>query len=479
MTFDELRSVGSVCVLGLGVTGEAVCRLFAAWPPEHLTVYTGKALSSSMNPLTDVNLPADTHIIERPEDLRGPFDLCVVSPGIPQTGELYQRARRISGELISEPELAWRLSSDHWIVVTGTNGKTTTTTLSAYLLNRAGIPARVAGNIGIPCVDAVQQRAEGEYIVAELSSFQLASAPLLAPEAAILLNITPDHLSWHGGEEAYARAKTSFIERMALSAPIALDATRPEIRVLSAVWRDAGRRVLPIGSSAGITERMVVHSGVPEAAWLDAASDRLTLSLDGVTISLSAASDLQIRGEHNTVNALAAALIVCALGASPALVGEGLTSFEPLEHRTEPVSVVAGVLYVNDSKATNPEATIKALAAFPDRPVVAMLGGRDKLTPLDELIAATRDTCRALVCYGEAGPRFSAAFDEAGLSSITHLVSSFDEAFATAANQAQTGDVVLLSPACSSYDEFDDYQQRGTCFKALVAARAGVADHDD
>ncbi|MDR2196656.1 MAG: UDP-N-acetylmuramoyl-L-alanine--D-glutamate ligase [Coriobacteriales bacterium] len=495
MTFEKLRHIGSVCVLGLGITGQALCRLFAAWPPERLTVYAPEASTKGLP--ADIKLPPQTRIIEREEDLERlgdghiPFDLCLASPGIPQTGTLYQRARALSLELISEAELAWRLSPERWIVITGTNGKTTTTAYTAHLLNTAGIVARSAGNIGTPCIDAIQQRAAGEYLIAELSSFQLASSPSLAPQAAVLLNITPDHLAWHGGLAAYQTAKSSFVQRMAPDALVVVDATLPLTRELYRGWLSAGRRVVALGTSSGLFESMATRCGAPEAAWVQAANGRLSITLRAGNFELAAIDELRVQGEHNAEDALAAATVALDLGATPEQVAVGLRSFEPLAHRIEPLATVAGVSYVNDSKATNPEASVKALTAFPAGSVVLMLGGRDKNTSLDELVAAARNTCHAVICYGEAGPRFAAAFREAGrycsgedaappaaappaASSdlALFLESGFDAAFAAASAAARPGSVVLLSPACSSYDEFVDYEQRGAHFRELVFALA-------
>jgi UDP-N-acetylmuramoylalanine--D-glutamate ligase len=444
------RTVRTVCVLGRGVTGEAVAAYFRSLP-----------------------VPVAVTVVAEGEELVGSFDLAVVSPGIPEHSPLVARAREQARELIGEPELAYRLSPEHWVAVTGTNGKTTTTALTAAVLVACGMKARVAGNIGTTCLEAVQAREPGEYLVAELSSYQLAYASTLAPEAAILLNITPDHLAWHGSFEAYRDAKSSLFERLDSQAPAVIDATLEETRALVRARRKAERRTIPLGSTEGLYGDMTLRCGSAEAAFVDAESQRLTCVVGGQRFALCTAAQLRLKGEHNQQNALAAAAVALALGASAADVTAALVAFEPLEHRIEPCGRAGGVAFFNDSKATNPEATIKALVAFEGTPLVVMLGGRDKNTSLDELVESAAGRCRAVACYGEAGPRFARAFEGAlpDLSFAVVLVEDFSAAFDAAVTAAREGDAVLLSPACASFDEFCSFEQRGAVFKELVAER--------
>jgi UDP-N-acetylmuramoylalanine--D-glutamate ligase len=409
--------------------------------------------------------PAD--IIFEEQEVTGEFDLAVISPGIAPTSSLFESARACATELIGEPELAWRISPERWIGITGTNGKTTTTCLLGHVLVQCGIPALVAGNIGLPCIDAIQLRQPGEYLVAELSSFQLASAFKLKPDAAILLNITPDHLGWHGGFESYVRDKRRIFYHMDPEAPAVIDATMDTTRELVLQRRQRDKRVIPLGTADGLSGDMTIRCGAEEAAFVDAATGRLTVILQGQRHELLKADELQIKGEHNQENALAAAAVALALGAEAPQVCAALASFQPLEHRIEPAGTVDGVEFFNDSKATNPEATLKALSAFTGRPLILLLGGRDKNTPLDELVAAAVPACKAVICYGEAGGRFAEAFLLAHDRSVL-LVPGFQQAFDTAVEMAEPGDVVLLSPACASFDEFGSFEQRGAAFKGLV-----------
>jgi UDP-N-acetylmuramoylalanine--D-glutamate ligase len=416
--------------------------------------------------------PPSVAIFADLDEITGFFDLAVVSPGIPPHSALVVQARAHARELIGEPELAFRLSPEHWCVVTGTNGKTTTTALVAHVLNVCGVRARVAGNIGTTCIEAIREREPGEYLVAELSSYQLAYANTIKPEAAILLNITPDHLVWHGSFEAYREAKLSLFARMEAGAPAVIGATLAETRAVVRARRDAAKRAIPIGTTDGIRGDMTARCGAPEAAFVDPNTLRLTCVIDGRRTAVLEASQLRIRGEHNQENALAAASAALALGADPEKVATGLASFEPLEHRIEPCGVIGNVVFFNDSKATNPEATVKALIAFDGTPLVTLLGGCDKNTPLDELVEVAEATCRMVVCYGSAGPRFAEAFAASKRDNTLACLLKPDlrSAFAAAVAGAQPGDAVLLSPACSSFDEFSSYGQRGAAFKTLVAA---------
>ena len=471
----DLRSVRSVCILGKGVTGEAVERYFRS--------------------LTD---PLDITILDDDSKVEGYFDLAIVSPGIPPHNALVKSVREHAVELISEPELAFRISPERWIVVTGTNGKTTTTALTAQVLQVCGIKARVAGNIGTTCIEAVCKRDSDEYIVAELSSYQLHYSATIKPDAAILLNITPDHLQWHGSFEAYRDAKLSLFRRMHDKAPAVIDATLEETRNAVLARRASGARVIPLGTEDGLTGDMTLcgsgaSAEASEAAFIDPKTQMLTCVVNGQRQALIKTTDLLLQGAHNQENALAAAAVALSLGADPQKVATALASFKPLEHRIEPCGLVGGVSFFNDSKATNPEATIKALDAFEGKPLVLLLGGRDKNTSLDELVVSVYRTCRVVVCYGEAGPRFAEALASgeqafvSGGQALTSsgqapasggqgelfaslLVDDFKSAFTTAVAQGRPGDSVLLSPACASFDEFISFEQRGKVFKEYVAA---------
>ncbi|NLG10867.1 MAG: UDP-N-acetylmuramoyl-L-alanine--D-glutamate ligase, partial [Coriobacteriaceae bacterium] len=280
-------------------------------------------------------------------------------------------------------------------------------------------------------------------------------------------------LSWHGSYAEYVKAKKALFRCMKPDAPRIIDATTDETHNIITSLAKSGCRSIAIGSLSGLEEDMPTPADAREMAFLRGDNSLLTIVLDGIEYALVAAAELQIRGEHNQLNALAASAAALLIGVSIEDLREGLRSFVPLEHRIEPCGVVAGREFFNDSKATNPEATIKALSAFTDQSVVLLLGGRDKGTDLSELVAACEGKCRAVICYGEAQERFSDAFransQRDGQSTFSLIaVDSFAQAFSIACTIARPGDVVLLSPACASFDEFTSFEHRGEVFKSLV-----------
>lgn len=464
----EAPYFGDVCLLGLGVTGRAVADFFLRHPHclNSLTIYAGETQQENLTYLR--SMPDTVTVLHDEEIISGHFDVAVVSPGIPPSSNLYLSARNASKEIISEPELAWRISPEHWVAVTGTNGKTTVTELITALLQSAGKTAWAAGNIGTPCIEVVGNRQEGDWIVAELSSYQLHSTTEFSPDVAVLLNITPDHLSWHGSHENYRTDKLRILENLAPDKPAVIDVTLPETQAIAEKLALEGRRVIRIGSKGGL--RLGDVGRASDIAYVDAETDKLTLRLQSGSMDLIAAHELNIKGPHNLSNALAAASVAATIGASADDIDTGLLSFVPLPNRFEPCGVIAGVSFVNDSKATNSDAAIKALASFTDDAmqgsVIALFGGLDKGTDLTSLVDACLAPCRYVVCYGEAGKRFHAAM-AARLPAMYER--TFDEAFARAFHLALPGDTILLSPACASFDEFDSFEARGERFKENVA----------
>ncbi|WP_251211932.1 UDP-N-acetylmuramoyl-L-alanine--D-glutamate ligase [Adlercreutzia murintestinalis] len=485
--------LGDVLVLGRGVSGQAVLD------------YLEPLVGTRVHTLTcaEGDAPGEGH-----------FDLCIASPGISQFSDIYQTAARMSDELIGEVEFAWRESAADslWIAITGTNGKTTTTALCAHVMEACGYEVRCVGNIGDAAITAVGHDTAGErgvapccaespsshemaskhsgvraarcvdaasqvrtvYVV-ECSSYQLASTVAFAPNVAVVLNITPDHLAWHRTHRNYAEAKWNIMRHLAASDGVAvLNATDDEVRARVRAVKDdpdRGFDYIPLGTAEGIAGDMRARCGARHAAFCDA-SGMLRVAFAGEDAALCAATDLQLEGSHNIENALAAAAAAVAAGADRAQVAQALTSFAPLPHRIEPVGTVAGVRFYNDSKATNTDATCKAICAFaPDKPIV-LLGGRDKGTDLEPLVTTCRANARGVVLYGESLPRFAEAF--AAVEDIrVQQAATLAEAFEVACAGAQPGDIVLLSPACASFDEFSCFEERGDRFKQLVAdARA-------
>lgn len=447
----------SIAVVGLGVSGLAAARYIQKHQgmiPISMSVYDSAdsdSLRSLALELADAG--ADVHL--GAEIVDGRFEVAVVSPGIMPTSPLRCSVQQATDRVIGEIEFAFERSVSPWLAVTGTNGKTTVTSLCVHLLTSAGVPAEAVGNIGVPPITLVDEVGPSTALVAEVSSFQLALTDAFCPRVAVLLNITPDHIDWHGSLEAYTADKAKIFANMGPndcavididdsgSAPLADTVAARGVRVMR-----VSRIGLPVGG-AGLVD-----------GWL-------ALDTSSGPIRVLEASALKIRGDHNVSNALAAIAAVHSWGVDTDAIALGLVGFQPIEHRLEPVGVVDGVEYVNDSKATNPGATIMALTAFGERPVVLMLGGRNKDNSFTELALHARDSAKSVVLFGEAAPDIAEALSEIGVA--YESCGTMLQALGCATRMADDGETVLLSPACASFDEFDGYAHRGDAFRAAVA----------
>lgn len=451
----------SLLVLGQGTTGLEV----VSWAVAHLgervdsvTVYGGA--TSAPNERTRALEAAGARFVYGTESIEGAYEVCVASPGISEFSDFFRNGAAASAQIMGEPEFAWRLSPKRWCAITGTNGKTTVTSLANELMVASGLPSIAVGNIGTAPIREVDRRPEGEWFVAELSSYQIATTREFHPRVAVLLNITPDHLGWHKTHANYALAKIDLFRNMDESDLAIVNVEDEGISAFADRVFVPGRRVLSLGlSDAGTACAAFVRDG------------RLVVRIDGVETPLVSVDELQIEGPHNVLNALAASAAALACGATPDGVRAGLVSFRPLAHRVEPVATVDGVRYVNDSKATNTDAVEKALATFSGKRVVLLLGGADKGTPLDDFMGVVASRAAAVVCFGAARERFRAALADAPGASEIDIAEADDlrDAVDVARSLAQRGDVVLLSPACASFDEFSGFEERGDAFRSYVA----------
>lgn len=370
----------------------------------------------------------------------------VISPGIPRTEPFVSEAQARGIPVIGEVELAHRLLRERndgarVLAVTGTNGKSTTTDLLAHLLRHSGIPALACGNLGTPVIEAVELAPATSVFVVELSSYQLESIHSFHAEGAAFLNLTPDHLARHGTMEAYRQTKLRIFEGQSDADLRVVPVAHPEW------WQDA--------PGTGVTARF----GWSECeAWCD---DQGMMHLHGE--ALLSRLELHIPGDHNVENALAACLLARHAGASTEGLREGLRSYPGLAHRIAFCGERAGVRAYNDSKGTNVDATLTAIHALPG-PLVLLLGGTDKGASYEPLREALAGKLRRLVFLGEAIPQL-----KRDLGDLPHdVVPGFDEAVQAALALAKTGDQVLLSPACASFDQFDNFEQRGERFEALI-----------
>src|SRR5215217_8195505 len=368
----------------------------------------------------------------------------IKSPGVPKEAPVIAAAHRRGLEVLGELELGWRLLPDQeFIAVTGSNGKTTTVELIGHIYREAGLPVVVAGNVGTALSSLPGTLAPGGVVVAEASSFQLEDTQALSPEAAVLLNLAEDHLDRHGTFEAYRDAK------------LRVFANQPNEAVAVA---PLGLGVEDLG---GCARRVCFGSG-PGAEPAERAGQ-----LWWDEQPLLAADELGLRGAHNVQNAMAAAAVTLARGIDPGAVADGLRSFNGLAHRLEEVARHDGVLYVNDSKATNVASAVVGIGSFPGG-VHVILGGRSKGGGFAELVEPVAERCRAAYLIGETAPELHAALALAGVA--LHECGDLERAVAAASAAAAPGDVVLLSPACPSYDQYDSYERRGDHFRALALA---------
>jgi UDP-N-acetylmuramoylalanine--D-glutamate ligase len=407
----------------------------------------------------------------------GQYDLVLVSPGVPLTIPPVQAAAGLGIPVWSELELASRFVSEPIIAVTGTNGKTTTTALIGYIFQQAGRRTLVAGNIGIPLIQEVERaRRQGlgvDYWVIEVSSFQLERSFTFHPHIAVLLNLTPDHLDRHATLEEYGRVKMRVFANQDSGDFAVLNLDDPWVAA------NAG------GLSSGECWFSTRQAPCPDAACSphsfrpgvspDAAEDARGMGVDGGNIVyrrqgawqvLCPVEDVRIPGRHNLANALAAASAALLAGIDPPLIARSLSTFPGVPHRLEPVAVIDGVRYVNDSKGTNPDSVLRALDSYRE-PIILIAGGKPKGSDFSGLAAGIASRVKALILLGQAAPQIEQAVRACGYTAIWNE-DSLEGCVRTAARLADVGDLVLLSPACASWDMFRDYEERGDLFKQLV-----------
>lgn len=366
----------------------------------------------------------------------------VKSPGVPGQAPVVALAREREIEVLGEFELGWRLLANPFLAVTGSNGKTTTTELIGHVHREAGLAVAVAGNVGTALSSLPGSTSRAAVVVAEASSFQLEDTVAFAPDAAVLLNVTEDHLDRHGTLEAYRAAKLEIFARQ----PAGAIAVAP-VDFTAHEGLGAARRVT-FGDS-GSTADLSCHDA--QLWWQGRA--------------LMSAAAIRLRGAHNLENAMAAAAVCLARGIAPAAVRAGLESFPGVEHRLEEVVTLDGVSYVNDSKATNVASAAVGISSF-DGGVHAILGGRGKQADYAPLQGPVAARCRAVYLIGEAGPGIGEAL--AGTGVPRSAFADLEQAVNAARAAATPGDTVLLSPACASFDQYTSFEARGAHFRALV-----------
>jgi UDP-N-acetylmuramoylalanine--D-glutamate ligase len=375
-------------------------------------------------------------------------DLLVPSPGVPADAPLLQAARANGVTIWSEVELADRFLHGRLIGITGSNGKTTTTSLVEHILKNAGFSTVLAGNIGTPLIARVEQTTDDTMSVVELSSFQLELIEKFRPNISVFLNLTPDHLDRHHTLEAYGHAKARIFENQTEADNAILNADDPATTPLA----PAKPRLYWFSRKQRVAQGAFVHG------------NEIVFRRDGQDEAVLSLKEVPLPGAHNVENVLAAVAATRLAGAEPAAISKGVRSFAGVEHRLEFVAEIGGVRYYNDSKATNVDATLKALDAFAGR-ILIILGGKDKGSDYTALQRPLREKAILALLIGAAAEKIekhiagSVAIERAG---------TIERAVEIASHAARLGDVVLLAPACASFDQFQNYEHRGRAFKDLV-----------
>ena len=376
--------------------------------------------------------------------------LMVVSPGVPSNATVIVEARKRGIKVVSEMEAASWFCKAPIVAITGSNGKTTTTTLLGKILEEAQQKHVVAGNIGTAFSGVVQELTESDVAVLEVSSFQLDHIETFRPKIAVILNITPDHMDrYENSMEKYSASKARVFMNQTIEDTLIYDV-------------DDEQTVTTVRQANSRTIGFSVTKPLAEGAFIE--EKRLVTLLNGKRTAVLSTNELGIRGTHNVYNAMAATLVAELLGVGAPAIATALKNFRGVEHRLEFVRELNGVKYYNDSKATNVDSVRYALQAFHE-PLVVLLGGRDKGNDYSQLVELVKQHVRAVVAIGESADKVESAFKD--VKPVTKA-DSMEEAVATAQDWAEPGDVVVLSPACASFDWFENYEHRGNVFKELV-----------
>ena len=453
-----LPAVSRALVIGLGRSGRPAAWALAAADVEVIGVDVREDIDGTedlQGAGVDVRAGVDDEATARLVDQ---VDLVVPSPGVPETSEALRRAEELDVPVWSEPELGWRLArratgrDPDVIGITGTNGKTTTTELTADMLTTAGLAAVGCGNLGHPFTAAARDAEPETVLVAELSSFQLRFAHSLRPRIGMLLNLAPDHLDWHPDVEAYAAAKARLWQAQGAADWAVANADDERVEVVVAAHAS--------GNTAWFSTSHVPTLGV------GIRDDRLVASLPDVDGPVLDIGSLPLRVPHHLANVAGAACSALLAGADVNAVARSARSFRPGHHRMEVVAD-GDVTWIDDSKATNPHAAAAALRAHRDRSTVWIAGGLAKGIDLEPLADELTDVHHA-VLIGEAAEALAEIASGAGVE--TTVAGSIEEAVTVARRVARPGDVVLLSPACASFDQFRDYAERGERFATAVKA---------
>ena len=388
---------------------------------------------------------------EVPEDMSA-FDMLIVSPGVPLELGFIQDAKAAGAEIIGELEVAYRMGKGKYVAITGTNGKTTTTTLVGEIYKASGQDTHVVGNIGVAVISKALTVNDDSWMVTECSSFQLETIKEFTPEVSAILNLTPDHLDRHKTMENYGKAKAQIF---ANQGPDQYCVVNYDDKVCYDLAADCKAKVVPF-------------SRLEELEFGAFVKDEHIVIKDekGTLVEICGVNELKIPGAHNLENALAACAIAYFGGISVEVIAGVMKTFAGVEHRIEQCAVVNGVRYVNDSKGTNPDAAIKAIEAMKEN-IILIAGGYDKNSSFDEFAEAFEGKVKKLLLLGKTAEKIKEAAEKVGFTE-TVILEDMDACVKVAYETAEPGDVVLLSPACASWDMYTSFEQRGRHFKDCV-----------
>ena len=442
-----------VLVFGSGKSGIGAADLLGAVGAEPV-IYDGNenADKESVLKKTSGTYPVEFYAGELPEEVLESLDLVVLSPGVPTDLPLVKRFYEMGLPVWGEVELAYRTGKGRVLAITGTNGKTTTTALLGKIMKDACPSVFVVGNIGTPYTSKAQEMQENSVTVAEISSFQLETIEEFAPEVSAILNITEDHLNRHHTMEEYIRVKELITKNQSSEDVCVLNY---EDEVLRKFGETAVPKVVYF-SSVRTLEKGIYLEG-----------DTIVLATETAKIPVVKTGELKLLGQHNYENVMAAVAMAYYAGVDMESIRKSVCEFTAVEHRIEYVTEKNGVVYYNDSKGTNPDAAIKGIQAM-NRPTYLIGGGYDKESSYDEWIKAFDGKVRCLVLIGQTKEKIKAAAERLGFTDIV-LLETLQEAVHFCAEHAKEGEAVLLSPACASWGQFDNYEQRGDMFKKYVS----------
>lgn len=452
MEFQEKN----VLVFGSGKSGIAAAELLEK-QNANIFVFEGNEKQSvaEIKEKSESFAKAEIYVGTLPEEVMDKLDFVVLSPGVPTDLPLVNAMRDKKITIIGEIELAYQVAKGKILAITGTNGKTTTTTLVGEILSNYFKDVKVVGNIGIPYTSVAADTTEETVTAAEISSFQLETIVDFAPDVSAILNITPDHLNRHHTMEEYIRVKEL----------ITGNQTKDQVCVLN--YEDEVLRTF--GESGQVKAKVVYFSSLrelPQGIFLR--GKEIVLRAGEKEFVITTTDRLKILGRHNHENTMAAAAMAYYAGVPVENIKKSVENFVAVEHRIEYVTEKNGVVYYNDSKGTNPDAAIKGIQAM-DRPTLLIGGGYDKQSSYDEWIEAFDGKVRFLVLIGQTREKIEETAHKCGFMN-TILADNLEEAVKICAEKANKGDAVLLSPACASWGQFDNYEQRGRMFKEYVYA---------